>query len=147
MRSGSPLPTWRGVWVTRISRFPAALSSQGQFEFTLRTLGRVARVEDLKEVTVASQGGRAITIGDLGSVEDSTAEMESVALYGAKDRDAAAVLLTVRKQSGTNTVEVARLVKERLAELARRARTITTSRWCGINRFSSRPQPMRSRST
>jgi HAE1 family hydrophobic/amphiphilic exporter-1 len=100
---------------------PGGSLKQGQMEFTLRTLGRVTRAEDLKKVTVASQGGRVITIGDLGSVEDSTAEMESAALYGEKDREARSVLLTVRKQSGTNTVEVARLVKQRLVDLARLA--------------------------
>ena len=98
---------------------PGGSLKQGQMEFTLRTLGRVTRAEDLKDVTVASQGGRVITVGDLGNVEDSTAEMDSAALYGEKEHDAPSVLLTIRKQSGTNTVEVARLVKQRLAELAR----------------------------
>ena len=66
---------------------------------------------------MVNREGRAITVGDLGTVEDATAEMDSIAMFGENGADTPAVLLNVRKQSGTNTVEVARLVRERLASL------------------------------
>jgi transposase len=55
---------------------PGGSVKQGQTEFTLRILGRVNRVEEIKDITVVNRDGRAVTIGDLGTVEDSTAEVD-----------------------------------------------------------------------
>jgi hydrophobic/amphiphilic exporter-1 (mainly G- bacteria), HAE1 family len=96
---------------------PGGSVKRGETEFTVRTLGRVDRALDLKDISVANQNGRTITIGDLGEVEDSTAEMESIAVFGERKTDTPSVLLNIRKQSGTNTVEVARQLRDRLTEL------------------------------
>ena len=92
---------------------PGGSVKHGSSEFTLRTLGRVERVDEFSLITVANHNGHTITVGDLGWVEDGAEEMESSARYN----DTPAVLLNVRKQSGTNTVEVANRVKERLQEI------------------------------
>ncbi len=96
---------------------PGGTVKAGQLEFTLRTMGRVTRVAEIEQITVDNRGGHTITIGDLGHVEDGAEEIKSLARYN----DTPAVLLNIRKQSGTNTVEVARLLKERLAELQKSA--------------------------
>jgi HAE1 family hydrophobic/amphiphilic exporter-1 len=96
---------------------PGGFVKQGGKEFSLRILGRVAKVEEIGDITVANRDGRAITVGDLGAVTDSTAEMESIAVFGEGESDTSAVLLNIRKQSGTNTVEVAKQVRERLEVL------------------------------
>ena len=92
---------------------PGGTVKAGQREFTLRTMGRVGQVAEIGRITVASHGGHTITVGDLGQVEDGGEEVKSMARYN----DTPAVMLSIRKQSGTNTVEVARLLKERLGEL------------------------------
>ena len=51
---------------------------------------------------------------DVATIEDSMAE----ATTKARLNDKSTVLLTVRRQSGTNTVQVVDAVKERLAEVA-----------------------------
>ena len=89
------------------------LGQGGGREYTLRTMGRVQSVAAFEQIAVATHGDHTITIGDLGHVEDGAEETKSLARYN----DTPAVLLNIRKQSGTNTVEVARLLKERLAEL------------------------------
>lgn len=96
---------------------PGGAVKRGNVEFTVRTLGRVDHALDLKDIAVANQNGRTITVGDLGTVEDGTAEMDSIAVFGEQSVDTPSVLLNIRKQSGTNTVEVARQIRERLAEL------------------------------
>ena len=73
-------------------------------------MGRVHSMKEMDAITVANRDGRTITIGDLGHCEDSTKEIESASLYN----DTTCVLLNIRKQSGTNTVEVAKQLKERL---------------------------------
>ena len=92
---------------------PGGSVKVGAKEYTLRTMGRVENVAQFEQIAVATHGQHTITIGDLGHVEDGGEELKSVARYN----DTPAVLLNIRKQSGTNTVEVARLLKERLAEL------------------------------
>ncbi len=63
---------------------------------------------------MANRDGRTITIGDLGTVEDGTAEMESIASSATRSPTRPAVLLNIRKQSGTNTVEVADAIRSGL---------------------------------
>ena len=76
-------------------------------------MGRVGNMQEMEAITVANRDGRTITIGDLGRAEDSTEEIQSASLYN----DTPCVLLNIRKQSGTNTVEVAEALKERLENL------------------------------
>ncbi len=102
---------------TQNLQVPGGTVKAGQLEFTLRTMGRVTRVAELEQIAVAHHNGHTITIGDLGSVEDGAEETKSLARFN----DTPAVLLNIRKQSGTNTVEVSRLLKERLAELQKNA--------------------------
>jgi HAE1 family hydrophobic/amphiphilic exporter-1 len=101
---------------TQNIELPSGRVEQGEKQLTLRTLGRVQNVEQLRQIAITSRDGYAVKLSDVARVEDGTAEAESAGFEGAR----AAVLLNIRKQSGTNTVEVVNAVKERLAELAPR---------------------------
>ncbi len=92
---------------------PGGRVDQGQRELTLRTLGRVERPEDFGRVILANFGGRPIRVSDIGIVEDSFEEPRSLARLDGT----LAVVLEVRKQSGTNTLDVIHGVKERVEEL------------------------------
>ena len=92
---------------------PGGSVKVGQREYTLRTMGRVESVAEMGRIAVANHAGHTITIDDLGRAEDGAEEVKSLARLD----DTPAVLLQIRKQSGTNTVEVARLLKEKLGEL------------------------------
>ena len=94
-------------------QMPSGSVKVGSTEYTLRTMGRVHSMKEMDAITVANRDGRTITIGDLGRSEDSTEELESASLLN----DTPCVLLNIRKQSGTNTVEVATALKERLESL------------------------------
>jgi len=92
---------------------PSGRVDQGPKELTLRTMGRVAQVDDFKRLIIGNIHGRPLTIGDVGTVTDSYVEPRT---QSRLDGDLAVSLL-VRKQAGTNTVEVIDKVKERLTEL------------------------------
>lgn len=94
-------------------QMPSGSTKDGSKQYTLRTLGRVHGMKEMDAITVKNRDGRTITIGDLGRSEDSTEEIQSTSLYN----DTPCVLLNIRKQSGMNTVEVARQLKERLESL------------------------------
>ena len=92
---------------------PGGRLDQGKRELTVRTLGRVERPADFARVIVANVGGSPVRVSDIATVEDSFEEPRSLArLNGAP-----AVILEVRKQSGTNTLDVIKAVKERINEV------------------------------
>jgi HAE1 family hydrophobic/amphiphilic exporter-1 len=93
---------------------PGGRVDQGPQSLTLRTRGRVESVAAFSDIVIRDQGGHPIRIADVASVEDGEAEPETIANIDG----VGTVLLSVRRQSGTNTVEVVRDVKERLAETA-----------------------------
>jgi hydrophobic/amphiphilic exporter-1 (mainly G- bacteria), HAE1 family len=94
---------------------PGGRVDQGTRELSLRTLGRIERPQDFSRVVIGNSGGTPIRISDVGEVTDGFEEPRSIARLDGT----AAVVLEVRKQSGTNTVAVVHAVKERIAELQR----------------------------
>ncbi|MEW5977809.1 MAG: efflux RND transporter permease subunit [Acidobacteriota bacterium] len=92
---------------------PGGRVDQGRRELSLRTLGRVERPQDFAQIVVASQGATPIRISDIGSVEDGVEEPRSLARLDGLP----AVVLEVRKQAGTNTLQVIQTVKQRIEEL------------------------------
>ncbi|MDC3960785.1 efflux RND transporter permease subunit [Polyangium jinanense] len=101
---------------TQNIELPSGRVEQGSRQLTLRTRGRVESIREMGEIVVATRDGYGVRLSDIGEVEDGTAEPESVGFKGQR----ATVVLNVRKQSGTNTVEVVNTVKERLEELGKR---------------------------
>jgi multidrug efflux pump subunit AcrB len=94
-------------------QIPGGKVEQGLRDLTLRTYGRVANVEDFGAIPVATVNGTPIRVRDIARIEDSISEVESAATVGGKS----AVVLMVRKQSGTNAILVADRIKERVEEL------------------------------
>jgi HAE1 family hydrophobic/amphiphilic exporter-1 len=101
---------------TQNIELPSGRVEKGETQLTLRTLGRVQSIEQLADVTVGTRSGQPIRLRDVAQVEDGTAEAVSAGFRGTHPT----VLLNVRKQSGTNTVEVVRRVKDRMSELGPR---------------------------
>ena len=101
---------------TQNIELPSGRVEKGETQLTLRTLGRVQSIEQLADVPVGTRSGQPIRLRDVAQVEDGTAEAVSAGFRGTHPT----VLLNVRKQSGTNTVEVVRRVKDRMTELGPR---------------------------
>lgn len=79
----------------------------------LRTLGRIEKVSDFNDLIVADFKGGPVRIKDIGSVIDGEVEPRTISRLDGNS----AVSLLVRKQSGTNTVQVVEKIKERLNEI------------------------------
>lgn len=93
--------------------FPSGRLDEGQTETAVRTLGKVQKAEDFNEVVVATRGTYPVKVKDIGYVEDGAEELRSESRLNGRP----AVTLIVSKQSGQNTVAVARDIKERLDEI------------------------------
>ena len=126
-----------GVTLEQVSRAlaqanvsaPGGTILQGRYRYPLRTLGEFRTVAEIADVVVARQGGagqaagapggaegpgvRLVRLRDVGRVIDGFAERESIARYNGHE----AVGLLVFKESGANTVTVARAVEEVLEQL------------------------------
>jgi HAE1 family hydrophobic/amphiphilic exporter-1 len=85
----------------------------GLSEFAVKTKGEVESVRGFEGITVAFREGQATRLRDVARVEDG---MEDERSYAELD-GTPGVALEVRRQSGRNTVEVARQVKAVVAEL------------------------------
>ncbi len=79
-------------------------------EYSLKTQGEVHSAEELGRLVVANSGGRAILVSDVAEVIDGVEEKRSHASLNGQT----AVSLTIQKQSGANTVEVAERVRTEL---------------------------------
>src|SRR6266704_3637042 len=86
---------------------------QTRRELLVRTMGRIEHVPDFNELIVANLGDRPLRVRDLGYAEDGVVEPRTLARLNGEN----AVQLVVRKQSGTNTVDVIDRVKVELARL------------------------------
>jgi hydrophobic/amphiphilic exporter-1 (mainly G- bacteria), HAE1 family len=94
---------------------PGGSVDTGPQAITLRIAGRVSDVDALERLVLRDDGGHTVRIGDVAKVEDGEEELTSIASYDGERT----VVLSVRKQSGTNTVEVVDNVLKRLEEVKR----------------------------
>lgn len=92
---------------------PGGRVDQGSREVSLRTLGRVERPQDFNRIIVANKNGAPVRFSDIGYVVDGVEEPRSLARLDGQP----AVVLEVRKQSGTNTLDVIKGVKARIAAI------------------------------
>jgi HAE1 family hydrophobic/amphiphilic exporter-1 len=94
-------------------QIPGGRVEQGLRDMTLRTYGRVQSPAEFAQIPIASRDGTQVRVGDVARIEDSTADPETVATVDGKPT----VILQVRKQSGTNTIDVVERVKARMEEV------------------------------
>ena len=100
----------RDALVRQNADIPGGRVDAGSRELGLRTLGRFRRPGDFLELVVATVGDTPVRLRDLGEAVDGTKEVRGLARLDGKP----AVVLSVQRQSGENTVAVIQGVKERL---------------------------------
>ena len=103
----------RNALVTQNVEIPGGRVEQGNRELSLRTFGRVQQPADFGRIIVGNGNGSPIRVNDIGYVQDGFEEPRSMARLDGQ----AAVVLEIRKQAGTNTLDVINGVKDRIAEL------------------------------
>lgn len=92
---------------------PGGRIVRGPNELGVRTLGRVEHVEEFNNIIIKNVGGAPVRLRDVGTAEDGMAEKRSFAFYKFKP----AVMLDVRRQTGTNIVKVVDAITARLTKL------------------------------
>ena len=82
-------------------------------ELTVRTVGKYRNIEDLKAIVIANQNGRLIHLGEVANVVDTWGEERTY----SRTNGIPSVAIQVRKQSGTNTVDVSDRVMKSMERL------------------------------
>ena len=110
-----------GLTMTNISAALAAQNielgagriTEGSKDYIIRTLGEFRSVEAINNVVVAKKDGYAIRLSDVGTAAFGYKNPDSMVYINGQP----GVYISVTKQSGTNTVNVAKSVLEKLDEL------------------------------
>jgi hydrophobe/amphiphile efflux-1 (HAE1) family protein len=92
---------------------PGGSLESGPKSVSLKIEGRVGSASEVERVVVRASGGRLLRVGDVAKVIDGQKDLESIARWDGED----AVVLSVVKQAGTNTIEVVDAVQKRLAAI------------------------------
>ena len=98
---------------TQNAEIPGGRIDEGTRELTVRTRGKLQKAEEFNNIAVSTRGNYVVTIKDIGQAVDAAEELRTASYLNGEP----AITLTISKQSGQNTTEVAALVKERLAEI------------------------------
>ena len=88
---------------------------QNRAEYVVRNIGRTTRIEDLRSLVVTMRAGQAITLGQVATVDFAARFKRGDA--GANGKPA--VILSVQKQPGADTVPLTKAVEAALADLTR----------------------------
>jgi HAE1 family hydrophobic/amphiphilic exporter-1 len=99
---------------TQNAEIPGGRVEQGATALTLRTRGRVQSVQEFGDIVVRQRDAYPIRLRDVATVEDGMAQATTMANLDGEPT----VMLTIRRQSGTNTVQVVDAIKERLSDVA-----------------------------
>lgn len=94
-------------------QIPAGTVKTGATEAGFRVLGKARSLDELGQLVVRETKGGLVRLRDVARVEDGAEEQRTA----ARNNGVPSVVLSIRKQSGTNTVEVVDAVNEKLEEI------------------------------
>lgn len=111
--------------------YPAGTIKESFYEYLIRTMGEYQKVAEIKETPAAlevpeegarseeekeekeREGRRLVYLKDISRVKDTVKEKTSISRYNGKD----SISIVVRKQSGTNSLNVVRGVEKEIRKL------------------------------
>ena len=108
------ISTVRDALARQNADVPGGNVTTGKEELTLRTLGRFTDPRQFEDLVIANVNGAPLRLRDIGRVEDGTKEQRSLARLNGTPT----VTLDIRRQSGANTVEVIKGIKDALPRVS-----------------------------
>jgi len=99
--------------VSQNLEMPAGRVELGTRELTVKTRGEVRSVQEIRDIILSGAAGAVVRLSQVADVVDGAEEARS---WSSMD-GTSAVALTVRKQSGANTVKIAKLVRAEVEQL------------------------------
>src|SRR5258705_2559598 len=109
-----PVTAVRSALTRQNADVPGGNVNTGREELVLRTLGRYTDPRAFEDLVIATVNGSPIRLRDVGRVEDGTKEQRSLARLNGVPT----VTLEIRRQSGANTIDVIKGIKQELPRVA-----------------------------
>jgi hydrophobic/amphiphilic exporter-1 (mainly G- bacteria), HAE1 family len=81
--------------------------------YTVQANGQLANAKDFRPLIVTYRNGAPVRLQDIGKVIDGVQDSKVASWYNGQR----AIVLAIQRQPGTNTVEVAKLVKTAMAQM------------------------------
>ncbi|MFW6159173.1 MAG: efflux RND transporter permease subunit, partial [Planctomycetota bacterium] len=94
---------------------PGGSLDRGNYEVTIRTAGEYQSLDELRDTVIAERAGAPVPLSEVADVEDSWERVTRIVRVNGEP----GIRLSVNKQSGTNTVTVARGVLEEVERINR----------------------------
>jgi HAE1 family hydrophobic/amphiphilic exporter-1 len=92
---------------------PAGSVERGNLEVMIRTPGEYTSLDELGDTVIAIREGVPIQLKEIASIEDAWQKLTRIVMINGKP----GIRIAVNKQSGKNTVEVARAVLEEIQRI------------------------------
>jgi HAE1 family hydrophobic/amphiphilic exporter-1 len=100
---------------TENQNIPLGEIYRGDMTYLVRSQGQFSDLDQIRDLVVLTKGSVPVYLKDIAEVTDSTEDVRSVLRINGR----AAVRMNVQKQSGTNTVQIAELVRREVARVNR----------------------------
>lgn len=100
---------------------PAGIAKQGNTEYTIRTVGYFASVDEMRNMPVGAYSGSIVKLGMVANVRDSHLETRSYQRLNGKP----AVGLSITKQSEANTISTADAVRAKVQDALKQYPNLT----------------------
>ncbi|NQT21191.1 MAG: efflux RND transporter permease subunit, partial [Planctomycetes bacterium] len=94
---------------------PAGTIDRGKYEVTIRVPGEYTNLDELRNTVITFRGDEPIHLKDVANVEESWQKVRQIVRVNGMP----GIRLAVRKQSGTNTVSVAKLALKEIERINR----------------------------
>lgn len=92
---------------------PGGQVENGEAELSARVVGEFKSIDEIRDMPLTLPTGAVITLDDISTVELKNKEVSSISRTNGRD----SINISLQKQSGSNTVQVANLINEELEEL------------------------------
>jgi hydrophobe/amphiphile efflux-1 (HAE1) family protein len=110
----SPLEVSAAIGAQNIT-LPGGRVDESRDFMTVRVQGRVQSIDELRAIIVRDQQGRSIRLDEVANVLDGLEDVSTSAQWNGERT----VIISLRKQSGTNTIAVADAAKNKMDDLAK----------------------------
>lgn len=92
---------------------PGGNVNQGKKKYNIRTEAEFKDIAEIENMPIPLPQGGSIPLKSIAKIEDTHKDISTIARYNGKP----SIALTIQKQSGYNTVQVAKKVKSEMAKL------------------------------
>ncbi|WP_432406622.1 efflux RND transporter permease subunit [Wukongibacter sp. M2B1] len=110
---GLTIDNLAGILRAENLNLPGGQVRKGKQELTIRTMGEFGSLEEIRNLPITLPGGGIVYLFDIADVNMKYKDVEAIVKTNGKD----SINISIQKQSGTNTVQVADKINEEIEKL------------------------------